>query len=472
MKNQDIVRLFEFVIQEVERLNVLRQKDWKKAAEEVGLDRGLPLNYDDFCNDYCECGKTASRQLFEMAATKLHETPELRDRVKVGTFLKPIEVEFARWALVKRAKIDEALVQNILREAVSRAKAKLEDRTYFFPVYTIAEEGVDEYEFGSAKFIKTRKFFADNEVQLKLSEESAVKEFPASNDDKDADYAKTHVAKLFGFAREHYGNYRWIACIEIKGAEPDMGWSKAREILEQSLGLLRLSVPSGRKQFIGLIEENTTLRSASYLSLKATKEFETWHSSSYAEPHTVPGFIRDFRQKVPQIVNVEIAIQKLQRWERPDAIEDRLLTSLFWFSEAWKESRLLPKIVKFSTSVESLFSTASDHEAITEKISERLAWLSFPGHNDWQERRNTYRTMKTVYAARSKAVHGDSAVKELNLAVLANQAEEQASLGIFAFAQLPPLFQGKQDKEKLLNEFFIRLKLEGYERAIQAFHEQ
>lgn len=471
MKNQDIVKLFEFVVQEIERLNVLRHKDWKQAAQEVGLNRGLPLNYDDFCNDFCECGKEASRRLYEMAAAKLQETSELRDRVKVGTFLKPVEVEFAQRALAKRVKIDEALVKDILREAVTRAKATLEDRIYFFPVYTIAEEGIDEYEFGSAKFIQTRKFFANNGVRLKLSEESAAKEFPASNDAKDADYAKTRVAKLFGFAREHYGNYRWIACVEIKGAEPDMGWNKAREILEQSLGLLRLSVPSGRKQFIGLIEENTTLRSASYLSLKATKEFETWHSSSYAEPHTVPGFIQDFRHKVPQIGSVEIAIKKLQRWEQPDAIEDRLLTSLFWFSEAWKESRLLPKIVKFSTCVECLFSTTSDHEAITEKISERLAWLSFPGCNDWQERRNTYRTMKLVYAARSKAVHGNSAVKELPLSERANQAEEQASLAIFAFSQLPHLFHGKQDKEGLLNEFFVRLKLEGYERAIQVFHE-
>ncbi len=303
MKNKEIVKLFEFVAQEVERLNVLRRTDWKKAAEEVGLNRGLPLNYDDFCRDYCECGKSAARQLYEMAATKLQELPELKDRVKVETFLKPIQVEFAQRALAKRTKIDENFVENLFNEAKLRAKATLEDRIYFFPVYTIAVEKIDEYEFGSAKFVRTNKFFADNDVQLKQSEELAITEFPAAN-----------VADLFSFARKHYGDYRWIACVEIKGAEPDIGWNKAREILEQSLGLLRLSVPSRRGQFVGQIEENPTLRSASHLSLKATKEFETWHSSSYAEPHTAPGFLKDFRQKVPQIGNLEAAIQKLQRW--------------------------------------------------------------------------------------------------------------------------------------------------------------
>jgi hypothetical protein len=459
VRNQAIIKLLEFVIQEVERLNTLRRTDWKKAAQEVGSDRGLPLNYDDFCKNYCVCGISASRQLYEMAAAKLQEIPGLKDRVKVETFLKPIEVEFAQRALAQRIKIDEAFVESILHEAEMRATATMENRTYFFPVYTIAVEKIDEYEFGSAKFVRTNKFFADYDVYLKLSEELAIKEFPESN-----------IADLFGFTRKHYGGYRWIACVEIKGAEPEIGWNKAREILEQSLGLLRLSVPRSRRQFIGHIEENRTLRSASYLSLTASQAFKTWHSSSYAEPHVTPEFLNDFRQKVPQIGNLESAIRKLQHWGKLDEIEDRLLTSLFWFSEAWKETNLLPKIVKFGTCVESLFSSGNQ-ESITEKISERLALLSYPDSKDWEMRRNTYRAMKKVYAARSKAVHGDSAAKNLPLSMLASQAEEQASLGILAFAQLPPLFQGKHDKEKLLNEFFIRLKLEGYDRAIQVFKE-
>jgi len=250
-----------------------------------------------------------------------------------------------------------------------------------------------------------------------------------------------------------------------------MGWKKAREVLEQTLGLLPLAARSREGSFIGLIDENPTLRSASYMSLKMTAEFDVWHSSSYGEPHVVPGFVQDFRNKVPQLGNLEAIIEKSRQWREADAIEDRILTALFWFNEAWKETRLLPKIVKFSTCLEALFSTTGDHEAIAEKISERLAWLSFPGEGDWQQRRNTYRTMKRVYGARSKAVHGDSAVKDLDLPSLAHEAEEQAALGMFAFMQLPPLFQDKKDKEKLLNEYFVRLKLEGLGRARQVFAE-
>lgn len=464
MKNRDISTLFEFVSQEVQRLNKLRSTDWKKATEEIGLSRGLPCNYDEFCNEIYECGESAARQLYEMAAAKLKTIPTLNGRVQVETLLRPIKVELAQRAFVRSANIDEDLVKGILNEAETRALATLEDRTYFFPVYTIDVQGIEEYSVGAVRFVRARTFLAENQAKLKRSKET-------TDTTSETENLKKHISRLFDLAWEHYGNYRWIAGVEIKQAEPDIGWEKAHEILELTLGLLRLSMFSRNGQFIGSIEENPTLRSASYLSLKATDELGTWHRSSYSEPHTGPNFIQDYRAKVPQLESLEAIILKQQRWEQTNAIEDRLLTALFWFSEAWKETRLLPKIIKFSTSVESLFSPTGDHDSIAEKIAERLAWLSFPGEADWQKRRDTYRIMKAVYSARSKAVHGDSAVKDLKLGSLARNAEELAALGIFAFSQLPPLFQDKMDREKLLNEFFVRLKLEGLTRALQIFGE-
>jgi len=414
-----------------------------------------------------ECGSAAARRLYGMAKAKLRDLADLNGRVKVETFLRPIEVEFGNRALVKGEKITEAMVKEIIQAAKTRAKSKLENRTYFFPVYAIDEQEAEEFEFGAARFLRTQNFLLANESKFKESEDEAVKGRPAIAND--ADEFRKHISRLFALAKEHYGDFRWIACVEIHNAEPEIGLNRAREVLEQSLNLLRLTVPSRRGQFIGLAEDYPTLRSASYLSLKATGEFDAWHTSSYAEPHTVRGFIQDFRRKVRSIEFAEQAIERLRLWEEPQAIEDRLLTALFWFGEAWKETGLLPKIVKFCTSVESLFSTTSDHEAITEKISERLAWLSFPENHDWQQRRETYAAMKQVYGVRSKAVHGDSAVREFDLPVVANQAEEQACLAIYAFSQLPPLFQNQGDPEKCLNEFFVRLKLEGLERAKQLF---
>ena|SRR5882672_595394 len=196
IKNQDIVKLFEFVAQEVDRLNELRRNDPKQAAQEIGLHRGLACNYDDFCNDFYECGKIAARRLYEMAAVKLRSYSKLNGRVKVETFLKPIEVEFAQQGLAKRAKIDQALVAAILREAESRSHAKLEDRTYFFPVYTIAMEGHQEYSVGPVKFVGKQQFFTDNEGGLKSSEDATANSFSKSVKPEEID---SHLAIALRF---------------------------------------------------------------------------------------------------------------------------------------------------------------------------------------------------------------------------------------------------------------------------------
>lgn len=472
MKNQDVVKLFQFVVQEVDRLQRAIETDWKAVAPESWLYQ-LPASHDRFAVHHYHCGKAAALQLYELAASRVAETKSLKGRVKVETLLQPIQVELAQRAVAKREPINEKLVKAVLAEAEARAKATLEDRTYFFPVYTIAEEGIHEYAVGAVRFVRTAKFFGDNEAGLKRSEDLIAARRQAGGEPTSGNKPVRCGSDLFQLARAHYAGYRWIAGLEIKGAEPAMGWVKAREILESTLSLLRLAVPSRAGLFVGLVDENPTPRSASYMSLKSDGEFDVWHTSSYAEPHVTAGFLGDYQRKAPQLVNVEAITVKMQHWEELDAIEDRLLTALFWFNEAWKETNVLPKIVKFSTCIESLFSTTTDLEAIAERSAERLAWLSFPTVQEWHERRETYRTMKSVYGARSKAVHGNSAAKTLkNLPLLARQAEEQASLGIFAFSQLPPLFRDKNEKEKLLNEFFVRLKLEGLERARQVIHEE
>ena len=60
---KEIVKLFEFVVQKVDRLEKLRQTDRKQAALEAGLYR-LPLTYDDFPknSDYRGCGKEAAHE--------------------------------------------------------------------------------------------------------------------------------------------------------------------------------------------------------------------------------------------------------------------------------------------------------------------------------------------------------------------------------------------------------------------------
>jgi hypothetical protein len=297
MDRKDIISAFEFVVREVERLEKLRQTDWKQAAHEGGLYR-LPLTYDDFPknNDYRECGKAAASRLYEVAREKLRDMSELKGRIKIETFLKPIEIEFAQRALVKREKIDESMADKVIHQAKLKALSGCEDRTYFFPVYSINVEDRDEYSFGAAKFLRAQRFFADNDAEIMRSADADMAEALATGQVKDENSYRNHVSQLFATAKEHYSSCQWLAMVEIKGAEPDIGRTKAREILEYSFNLLRLAANSKDGQFIGSIEDSPVLSSVSHLSLKANKRFAMSHTASYIDYHATPGFMESYRQ--------------------------------------------------------------------------------------------------------------------------------------------------------------------------------
>jgi hypothetical protein len=465
MNNREIVEVFKFTSQEIKRLESLGQTNPKQAAAEIGLHSGIGITHEEFPKIHYECGKAAAKRLYEMAAKKLLDFADLRGRVEVGTFLKPMTAEFAKRALINGNTINEKLIEMILQEAITRAKGHLENRIYFFPVYALQMQDSEDFVLDGIRFFLVRRFWQEIEPQIERSVDIAVED--EAKKSSDSKHVRKHLLNLFSLAKQHYGNYRWIACVEIRGAEKSIGWKKAREVLEQTLNLLRLPILSREGQFIGIADESSVPRSNSRVSLNLTanNQYEASHSISYVEPHVEKEFLHKFRQKVPQISFLERAIEKVRQWETPDEIEDRLLTALFWFGEAWKENRPLPKIVKFSTSLESLFATQDSNDSIAEKISERLAWLSYFGDADWEKRSQTFTDMKAVYGARSKAVHGASVSKSRDLLLRGRQAEELARLGVFAFSQLPPLFDGRQNKEQKLQEFFTRLKLEGFEQA-------
>src|SRR5439155_2097489 len=143
-------------------------------------------------------------------------------------------------------------------------------------------------------------------------------------------------------------------------------------------------------------------------------EFEASVGSNWIEPNAVEGYLEGMRERAPQIGFIENAVRKQQNWQPLEVVESRLLTSLSWFGEAWKERAPLPKLVKFAISLEGLVMTG-DKEGLTELLAERIAMLCSA---DTTERRQLYDEVREIYRARSKAVHGDFTEKDFPLGEL------------------------------------------------------
>jgi len=170
------------------------------------------------------------------------------------------------------------------------------------------------------------------------------------------------------------------------------------------------------------------------------------------------------RKRAPQVAFLEAAVKKVQNWSSLEPLESRLLASLFWFGEAWKEQAPLPKLVKFAICLESLVMTG-DKEGLTELLAERIALLC---STDVTERKKLHEEVREVYRARSKAVHGDFTEKDFPLGELNRKAEQLCVFGLLSCADLFPLLLVAKDQKKALADFFTLLKLGGLQEALRS----
>lgn len=452
------------VVDAVHRIEKLTQADWKAAASEIGLSTGLPVEHGPFPKLHFQCGKLADRELYELAAERVESDPELNDRIEVEKYLRPLQVEIAQRCLISKTAVTPELVKEIFKVAKDLAKSALVDRTYLFPVYGLNAPQLKEFNLGAALFTQTKLFFERSQVDWQRSVASSLAKWQTGGDISEE--GKRHAEGLFGSSKEHYERFGWIASVEVRQADPAVAWKRARKLLEDSFNILRLLIPSRRGQFVGLPDERPSLQSEAWIERLPGGEFEASLSSNWIEPHAEEGYLEGMKQRAPQIGFIESAVRKQQNWQPLEAIETRILTSLSWFGEAWKEQSPLPKLVKFAISLESLIMTG-DKEGLTELLAERVAFLC--GANIG-ERKQLFGEVRSVYRARSDAVHGGIADKDSTLPELNRTAEKLAMFSLLCCADLFPCFLGIKGQKQALADFFTNLKLGGVQEAIKAVH--
>src|SRR4030042_1442804 len=71
-------------------------------------------------------------------------------------------------------------------------------------------------------------------------------------------------------AKDYYMKYPWVAIVEVRKMEPEMGNQQALNILEQTLNCLRLVISSDSNHFIGIVEESPFSEISSSLAIDET----------------------------------------------------------------------------------------------------------------------------------------------------------------------------------------------------------
>jgi hypothetical protein len=438
---KEIAGIFSFVVREVDRISSLLKNE-PGLFQDIVKKGGMIQKQKG--GGYM-CGPEAALQVLELAKERVELYPELKGRCKLNSFLHPLEDQIARRFIENREKISEAAVKELFRSARNAAMEKLIDWKYLFPTYAVHWEGGDFIKLGKVEFIKSHTFFQSNREVINKSIENG---------------------EIFLKDGENfYTRFPWVAIVEIKRMEPEIGHRQASNVLEQTLNCLRLVIRSNSDHFTGIVEECPLSESSSSLAIDENGKFLSGKSWKLIQPIVNEEFFKSIEGD--RWLNLILhMIEKYQDCLELTPLEERLMEGLSWFGQGWKEKDLSSKLIKYVTCLEGLLLLSNEREGITEKLAERIALLS---KECFEKRKELFNDAKQIYDARSKLVHGKSVFSEEELLSLCSKAESIAQLMLYTCGEIFLIFGNVRDEDKILKEFFDLSKLSKDKDEINKF---
>ena len=455
---QKITEAFSFAISECARMHALiKAGERDRYRDESGLHGNLPAERGEFPHGHYPCSIVAIRRLSDVARARVESDRELRGRINLNSYFGPLTAELGVRCVRNREEVTEDLAKEILKAAKAAALHKVTRGVYFFPAYSVDElEGVQSYKLGAVTFERTHPFFERTAAEWENSISGNIADWTAEARARGQELDAAHIRANYAQLREHFTGHAWMASVSIDGAEDDIGYTKAERVIDQTFTLIRLWVPSWRDSFVGLSIHRRNDRDTARFMLSQAGRYEyVLSSGSFGGTVETEFFTR--MRTMPGVPELEAVLCKLAGWDEPTAAEERLVSALHWFGEAWKEDLIEAKIVKFAMCLESLLMTGAK-EGLTELLSERIALML---GTDYSSRLKYFIDAKAMYDARSRAVHGDMAGTNLDFAQASRTAEELASGVIFTYAQIVPALNRVSELRPALADFFTALKLGG-----------
>lgn len=442
---KEIVEIFSSVVREVDRINSMIKQHPDLLQEILRKGTTLQKQKNGWNAGGYICSPEAISKLFELAKERVNSYPELKGRCKVETFFRSLEDQIARRLIENREEINEATVKEILISAKNSAVEKLVDWKYLFPTYVVSWGGGDFIKLGKVEFIKSDSFFQSKKEGINKSIEAG----------------ETFLKD----AKDFYMKYPWVAIVEVKKMEPEIGDQQALNILDQTLNCFRLVIHSDNEHFIGIAEETPFSEISSSLTIDGSGNFLAGKSWKAVQRLVNDEFFKSIEgdRWFNLILHV---VEKYQDCLQLTHLEQRLLEGLSWFGQGWKERDLSSKLIKYVTCLEGLLLLSSEREGITEKLAERIALLS---EENFAERKQLFDDAKQIYDARSRLIHGKSELPEEKLLNLCSKAERIAQLMLYACAEIFLIIGNVKDEDKILKEFFDLSKLSKDKKDIDRF---
>jgi hypothetical protein len=356
------------------------------------------------------------------AAGRRHHLPAVIDALKA---------EFMS-SYTHGTQITDENAHDVFDLAISKAENRFAGLAHHIPCSVVVHQEPNRFQIGPVHFVRRELFFKENEVALRNAQE------PAGD-------VKWAFEELHNF----FGRFLWVASVTIDRAHKEVSRSRAREIVQMALDMLKLVVGSERGSGIRQGYDYAMPRSTSDLVSTEDGDFlPSWRGrmqDAILRDNWYEMISRWELWKTAESIFVTYA----DAWEPPPELHRRFLDALRWHGEGISDAHADSRFAKYWISIERLVSLKANDE-----VTRKAALLSCSGPEHFSAR---FKKCQRLYGKRSALVHGRTDMDAEESEGLAAETENLSQIVLFSYLRLLRILQEKNrfDHEGLEREFAL-----------------
>lgn len=344
------------------------------------------------------CGAQALRRLYDLATRALARS-DVSGQIELESVYNELKISVPRVFLEQQLPIELVQIEQVLAEAIDKAKSARSDRVHFIPCRLMRVQEPKTIRIGPVTF-HAHDAIAERVEPLY------------------GDYLRRGIAErrgeicemLIADAKHYYGGFGWIAEVEIFQCDPGISLERADLAVHAALNVLHalLGAECSGRMAIGGPRLPDDRRAHLHQDEQGQLEI-TCSSNVTSEVGFGDSFGRFFaRADVTFLIGAASkAIQAIvhPRIQRPVGL--RLLDAFSWFGDAARESSDAARIVKATNALERLLATRERAAAasVTKTFSRRGAAISYEGPLG-ESFDALCRQFRAAYEIRSALAHG------------------------------------------------------------------
>jgi hypothetical protein len=409
-KEQQNIADVTFILEAVDRFYQMTPQEVIAHISQHRQDAFATLNLTK--GGHFFCGREAYDRFDDIADRTIKPGSDEDKAYDRNSYLCALRSSFVETFIEGGLTISQSSVTKFVNRAKQLATASLVEVTRHIPCIVFYDKEPAVFSVGPVT-LRTREAFFDEFSQalsdFVQSERAAfagglVERRPDLSQDVAAAEVDAFAATVDRKIREFYGDYGWVASVEVPKSHSSVSKKRAERTVDAALDVLRLFVAASPER-LGRATSARPPYETHELSSNADGRFFASMRQGGRGASAGEGWYEEIQRDAPHPWKLfGDAIDPLQSDIKPDELNQRLIDALNWFGQGTVEPNTAAAIVKYTAALERLTMTGHVASGIEDVVIRRVLFLNFQRTD--KTAAEVEADIGDLYQARSDLMHG------------------------------------------------------------------